>query len=390
MAALRGETGELAPPQPSDWDAKSGLFARHFGSVVLSDLLVAPAEDESVCQSSLAASILGRGHHVVLIDLFAHYGTVRVSDGRAGGEEFSIELRRPQWMRFCGCLGEYGDEATARRLFDAVNQMRAASLDATRARLLHAGTGLLRSQTLQLSEEMALTCTAFSLSEFIEGVIRCACAPQTGTASPLRRLKLRAQRAGSLATGEASAGGALNAATLVREVERMLEEVAVPHARRLGLISSACLHHEMASVSMLSSTLRTLAPSFARLYACSSRGCDGISFPKFLRVAHHVAPGLDRARATRAFVQSLPTAVLFGLAAPGCARPSRNLSAAAFQQSLVRLAMLLAEEAILGSELTDADTPRALPSQMPDHQLIHLCAILQLIASSAESGPSSA
>lgn len=301
-------------------------------------------------------------YHAALINLYIHYGSVRVESNG----DCSVLLRRVRWLNVCEAFGDYsGDSTMANELFDFVNELRDATLQSTRVRLLHSGMGLLHSQTLSLSAETSLKLNAFSLSEFTEGIIRCACSPKRAAEapeSPLRRLKTRAQRAGSLETSASQrAGGLMTTELAVRQVKRMLDHVVVPHARQLGLAGSERVQADMSAAASMKKALLGMCPMHASLFERystdrstsgnlnpSSSGLNvgvndsvgggvvgGVSIGRFLAGAEILAPQLGRARLAHAFVQSLPVGALLHSSA------ARVLSPASFQQALVRLALMV-------------------------------------------------
>jgi hypothetical protein len=405
---------EAADEGPGE-DAR--VFAWHFQPVILSGVVA--AGDEAEFKAALAALMQpgaggaaaeedtsgGYPYHTALINLYIHYGTVRVESNG----DCSVLLRRVQWLKVCDAFGEsFGDSAMAKEIFEFVNELRDATLQSTKARLLHSGMGLLHSQMLSLSAETSLKLSAFSLSEFIEGIIRCACSPKTGVESPLRRLKTRAQRAGSLESStNQRAGGAMPIELAVREVKRILDHVVIPHARQLGLAGSERMQAEMAAAPKME-VLHGMCPMHARLYerySARSTSADlnlnslssgangsvtsGMSIGRFLALAEILTPRewqLGRARFAHAFAQSLPVDALLSSSA------ARVLSPARFQQALVRLALMrLAAERMEsgrhGSEgsVSGCDWGEVPLSGMDAAQLVALRKVLVAMQTAADA-----
>ena len=93
----------------------------------------------------------------------------------------------------------------------------------------------------------------------------------------------------------------------------------------------------MASAAPLREALAALSARHARLFTHASRGCGGVSLSAFLQLAGAAWPAsrLKPTQLAHAFAESLPVLRLFSHEAGG-----RCLSPPAWQQALVRLAML--------------------------------------------------
>jgi hypothetical protein len=377
-AQMRRAAEQAAGAPPGD-DAYAIVWAEHWEHVQLSSLVA--AEHEVLCKAAIS-SLVAESHQqpaIALVDLYIHYASVR-----GAPKECSLVLRRGQWLAACEHFGEYSEPTLAARVFESVNELREMRVRATKAQLLHAGTGLLHAQALTACTEASLKQSQFSLSEFVEGVIRLACAPSTGIESPLRRLKTRAQRAGSLHASPAASARSQHAIAMpleveqtVREVARILSEVIVPLARHLRLLGCDAMRADVASSPPLRQMLVSLAPMHARLYEHHSRGRRGVSLGSFIDAVATAAAGVSRSQLAHAFVQTLPLEHV--LSSRQSASPV--LTAAGFQQALLRVAMLRLAQ----STLSDQPVGGLLPSQMAAPQLADLRSILVSIQSIAEA-----
>ena len=115
-------------------------------------------DDEDACKAAIHGVIGSDPARATMIDLYVHYGSVRIEKSgsvprssavRASGvrgaglrssglrcadaTDCSLLLREVGWLRFCEESG-YGNHSTAAQLFESVNEMRDASLEATKAR----------------------------------------------------------------------------------------------------------------------------------------------------------------------------------------------------------------------------------------------------------------
>lgn len=307
------------------------LFTRCWIDVDLYDLT--PAEEAESCRRAIEDSIWPEAFPQI-VDLYLNYASVLAVDppkrdrglsvksllpASSQGESWSVHMTRRSWVRFCGRLHGV-DEARALGLWKSINRahnqaFQDTKLEYSRRPMLiydqHLGG---QSQDLELKlrlkAESALTTDSFSLSEFIEAIIRLGCTHDG------RRPQLP------------SASEAASAVT------SFLSTVITPHRAQLGL---ADFRAAMSSSPALNKMLLELTPLHADIYhrfAVVAAAEKGVSLKHFLELSTLVAPMVPHARATAAFIESLPLDQLYS------SESAKLLGPQLFQEAVLRLCIL--------------------------------------------------
>ena len=362
-------------------------WERHWPSIQLGALPKLPAvvreADEAPSAAALAAAMMPN-LFPVLADVYLHYASVLGMNGRdaarrqqqhavherGGAVDWDIHMTRRNWLRLCSQLPPMPETSavTPEQLFQSINEGREAELQSTKTRMLHVGMHVFHNAQLEAQQSTALKRSTFSLSEFVEALIRMAWAQE-------------------LRGGDGAASALATPAELERAVASFFDRILAPHAKRLSL---AEYRAAMTSVPALNALLLRLTPVHARLFDAFARrrtggdstvasapsssaaaaaaavavsGGDpsgehgngpaadrGVCLPRFLSFAALTAPAVPRARATALFAQSLAIDDLYEPASP------KILDAASFQEAVFRLGVLV----------TDAE---GAPAQLGPNQL---------------------
>lgn len=306
---------------------------------VLVEAVVAEA-DEPRCLEALSALLLP-AYAPLLADVYLNDVSVlpmhsdRPSQHSEAAAEASllwqVHMTQRAWLRFCTHLPPdcAMSPKAARSLFDGINRARQRGLEETKARLLHSGTGTMKNLELGRAKALALEQTTFSLSEFLEALVRVA-------GGRIRHAQGRRSRA---------AGGAETLAVddVTAALGALLDDVLLPHARHLGLSDSHTLTARVPAVrKLLAERTKRHAKLFHKLAlqdAASRTGDgEGVSLNCWHTLAERVAPELPRARATAVFVHAMDDMRrLYDTERPKLLEP------ASFEEALLRLALILVD-----------------------------------------------
>ena len=358
--ALEPEPKQRAKRQTAEERAVAlaPVWTLHWSEVDLHGDRVVMDRDAARCRTALTDVM--QPHFPVVADLYLCYAIVfqiarEKKDagmfGGAGVADWSIHQTERLWLHFCSHSGALDDGEAARKIFTAVNDERSEAVNSMKTSMLHAGVGITQADQLKQTGETALKRNTFSLSEFIEALVRVAC---------VRTLTPAERKRGRLLTSE----------EVVRAVSDLLENVLVPHANKIGLTK---FHEAMTDVPELNAMLLKLTTLHSKLYERFA-GVKGIKLSKFLDLAELVGPDLARPRATAVFVQSLPVDVIYRSDAPKLLDPE------VFQEALLRLGMLLEDEKSAGSAMMGAELA-APPTQMGRQRLTALSVAMESMES---------
>jgi hypothetical protein len=316
------------------------IWEMHWAEVHLEgDRIVHEAEAET-CREALSRLLLP--HFPMLADVYLCYAIViaivREEEKGKGVADWSLHMTDRLWQHFCS-RSRAIDKAGIDAIFVAVNderheQMQLAALNA-------------RAQI----GETALKRHTFSLSEFIEALVRVACVRNR---SPAERARGRPD-------------SPLSAKEVESAVVRFMETVVLKHASDVGLSN---FRRAMTDLVELNELLVGLTDMHSKVYERFASWAGGIKLAKFLELAKIVAGDVPRTRATAIFVQSLRVESVYqrGMA--------KLLDPDEFQEALLRLGLLINDIRggnvdLMGAELSSS------PAQMSPGRLEALRSTLE-------------
>ena len=332
--------------------ALAPVWGVHWGAVELEGDRIVDEADAAACRDALEGVL--KPYFPLIADLYLCYAIViaivREADKGKTDADWSVHVSKRLWAHFCTSSSAI-DEKAADSIFEAVNQERSEDALQSTMRLLSSGFSVVSEEIKAGIGETALKNNTFSISEFVEALIRVAC---VRTRSPKEKLQGRPSPP-------------LSAAEATTAVKDFLEKVLTPHAMRVGLTE---FRAAMCEEVELNSLLVDLIDLHANLYS-KYAGHGGLKLQFFLKMAAVVAPNVPRPRATAVFIQSLPIEAVYLNDLPKVLDPD------AFQEAVLRLGLLIEDSrSSAGSSLTGAELSKP-PTKMSPSRLAALRSTLE-------------
>ena len=339
--------------------ALAPVWEIHWAAVELAGDRIVDEAEAVACKDALEGVL--RPYFPLIADLYLCYAIViaivREADKGKSDTDWSVHVSKRLWAHFCTSSRAL-DEKAADSIFEAVNQERSEEWLQTTTRLLSSGSSVVSEQIKAGIGETALKNSTFSISEFVEALIRVAC---VHTRSPGEKLKGRPLP--PLSSAEATGA-----------VKEFFETVLVPHAMHVGLTE---FRAAMCEEVELNSLLVDLIDLHAKLYS-KYAGHGGLKLQFFLEMAAVVAPNVPRPRATAVFIQSLPIEAVYLRDLPKVLDPD------AFQEAVLRLGLLIEDsKSSAGSSVTGAELSKP-PTNMGPGRLAALRSTLERMQSALD------
>ena len=175
------KTPEQRRPYPTLEERAAALapvWKIHWADVELQGDRVVRETDTAACREALAP-VLEQAFPLIA-DVYLCYAIViaivRDADKGKSDSDWSVHMSKRMWAHFCVSAGAGLEEHAADAIFEAVNEERSDELNRTATRLLSAGAARAQAEQLAVGKgETALKRSSFSISEFVEALVRVAC-----------------------------------------------------------------------------------------------------------------------------------------------------------------------------------------------------------------------